>query len=163
MATRISEQKQDISIEVMTYAPFSSRVSARVIDMTIVGTLWFGFTQLLLAELRHLHSSQFLMDNFIMGIEGGVVVVYCLFYMPLFEYFGGTIGKRIIGIHLLDAGSLERPDFMNCFGRGLVYLVFCALLGIPAVLSCLGVLFTPKQQTWHDLISNVVAVKKIKL
>jgi uncharacterized RDD family membrane protein YckC len=163
MSTSISKRTKDVSIEVMTYAPFSSRVVARIIDMAIVALLWFAFTKLLILELKHLQSSQYLMDNFIDGIEGGVIVFYCIFYMPLLEYFGGTIGKRIMGIHLLDAGNLERPDFMNCFGRGLVYLVFCAMLGIPAVLSCIAVLFSAKKQTWHDLVSNVVAVKKIKL
>ncbi len=163
MATSISKRTQDFSIEVITYAPFSSRVIARVIDLAVIGIIWFAFTQLIILELKHLHSSQYLMNNFITGIEGGVVIFYCFFYMPIMEFFGGTVGKRVMGIHLLDAVTLQPPDFMNCFGRGLVYLVFCAMIGIPAVLSCMAVLYSAKKQTWHDLVSNVVAVKKIKL
>jgi uncharacterized RDD family membrane protein YckC len=82
--------------------------------------------------------------------------------MPVMEFLGGTVGKRIMGIHLLDASSLQPPDFMNCFGRGLAYLVLCVVI-VPAIISCLAVLYTPKKQAWHDFVSNVVAVKKVKL
>jgi len=83
-----------------------------------------------------------------------------LLYSPLMEATGGTVGKRLAGIRLVDDKTLETPDFRYCMARTWIYLVLFVLAILPSVISCLAVLVTHKRQAWHDKLSGTVVIKR---
>ena len=52
----------------------------------------------------------------------------------------------------------KSPRFLTCAARAWVYLVFIMLLIIPAIASCIFVLFNEKKMTFHDKMFNMVCV-----
>ena len=146
-------------METVTYASFTQRVFARLIDMVFVGAITFGVYLLMKNTIGANNENEALLQNMTYLVETSSVIIFCMIYYPVLEAFGGTIGKRIVGIKPLDEFTLQSPSLANCLGRGIIYMVFLALMVVPSIASCLGILWSPKQQTWHDKIAGVVVVK----
>jgi uncharacterized RDD family membrane protein YckC len=145
------------------YATFVQRVIARLIDMAVMLgiTLSINFIAIHYIRKSNIYNADYVIDQFMPFAEYGLpIILWALFYSPLLEATGGTIGKRMVGIKLVDEDTGGEAPFRNFFLRSWVYLVFIVLAMIPAVLSCLAYFVSDKKQTWHDKLASVICVRK---
>lgn len=75
-------------------------------------------------------------------------------YISMWVKYGGTPGKLLLGIAIVDAHTKEFPSFGQSVGRYCAYLVSALPLG----LGFLWMLWNDRKQCWHDLLSGTVVV-----
>lgn len=80
-----------------------------------------------------------------------------------FAYFEGTsgqtVGKRLCGIHVVDADTLEPGIGV---GRGLGRHLAHLLSAIVCLLGYFWMLWDPQKQTWHDKLVRTKVVRVLK-
>jgi uncharacterized RDD family membrane protein YckC len=146
------------------YATFWQRAAARIIDTAIIaGIVWF----IQYWAIDFIRSDQNQNEAFILlrvkqAMPAFGLIIWFLLYSPILESLGGTVGKRILRIQLVDEKTMSVPAFRLCSARSWLYMVFVVLLILPAIASCLAVFISPKKQTWHDQIVNVICIQKPK-
>jgi uncharacterized RDD family membrane protein YckC len=77
-----------------------------------------------------------------------------------FTYFhatsaGQSIGDRILGIRVLDAGTGRALPYVRAFTRALM----SSLSAIPLFLGYLWMLWEPRRRTWHDIVADSLVVR----
>lgn len=74
-------------------------------------------------------------------------------------YFSGTLGKKALGLALVDAKTFKKISIGQSVGRYFMMFVssFCFGLGLMAV----G--WNKKKQGWHDRVAGTRVVKKKEL
>ena len=154
---------RDADMEVRgMYANFWLRAAARLIDTVLMVAIAYGiyvsFIDLILRD--NPTNGQLIVDRLKDAVPALALMIWVLVYSPLMEATGGTLGKRIVGIRLVDDKTHETPDFRYCMARTWVYLVLFVLAIVPSIVSCLAVWVTPKRQTWHDKLTGMVVIKR---
>jgi uncharacterized RDD family membrane protein YckC len=111
----------------------------------------------------------FLIDGVIVGIPIGVIVavtqndtfgiLWLAVSLVYFAYFEGsqsgqTVGKRVLGIRVLDFAGGGPIGF----GRAALRTVGRILSQFICYLGYLWMLWDREKQTWHDKIANTVVV-----
>lgn len=96
--------------------------------------------------------------------EGTALLLTPLFMAVLFVYFavlngrGGTLGKRALGIEVVDG----KTGFPIGKGRGakreLVRIGLVWLFYIPGVIDGLRPLWNPRHQSWHDSMVDSIVI-----
>ncbi len=146
-------EEQPVELDVK-YAGFWLRVLAYLIDNLILG----GFLAVTLTVFRFAFALQG------QGQEGAVVFLYYLMGLPaVFLYFvllessemQATIGKRIVGIKVVDLNG-ERI----AFGQASVRFLAKALSNLTLGIGYLFVAFTRKKQALHDAVAGCFVVKR---
>jgi uncharacterized RDD family membrane protein YckC len=118
-------------------AGFWMRFAAALIDGVILGVI---STILQLG----LHTA-----GSVLGILVGLA-----YYTYLEGESGQTIGKRAVGIRVVDIGGGGAIGFSRAFLR----YIGRYLSAIPIFLGYFWMLWDPQKQTWHDKIANSVVV-----
>lgn len=118
-------------------------VGVRFVAALIDGVL-IGVVQFILAALIGRSVAQLL------------TVVLSIAYFGYFEGqpAGQTIGKRVMGIRVIDfttGGSLESS-------KALVRAVVRVVSGFACAIGFIWALFNKEKQTWHDLAAQTVVV-----
>jgi uncharacterized RDD family membrane protein YckC len=74
-----------------------------------------------------------------------------LFYAAALEAsrMQGTIGKRIVGIQVIDLAG-RRIGFRRALGRNLSKM----LSFLPAFIGCIAAFWSTTKQTWHDRVAK---------
>jgi uncharacterized RDD family membrane protein YckC len=94
------------------------------------------------------------------GINPGYQLLSWLLMLPYFVYFEGssgqTIGKKLMNIQVVDAGSLQ-PGIGT--GRAVGRYFGRILSSIPCGLGYLWMLWDGEKQTWHDKLATTKVVK----
>jgi len=87
----------------------------------------------------------------------GLQTLVALVYYSYFEgSTGQTIGKRALGIRVVDAGAGDgRPIG---FGRAAIRYLMSLVSGFALLLGYLWMLWDRERQTWHDKVSNAYVV-----
>jgi uncharacterized RDD family membrane protein YckC len=144
------------------YASFWLRVVARLVDTAIVLAVAYAIYYSFVGVIREDNTinADYIINNLKQAVPALALMIWVLVYSPIMEATGGTIGKRIVGIKLVDEKTLQTPDFRYCMARTWVYLVLVVLAVIPAVIACLAVFVSPKRQAWHDRLTGMVAIKR---
>lgn len=135
--------------EIKTYASFSYRFAAYVID----GIILFIANSIIFIPL-YFAGAQINPDDVIMEFDWFIVFRHPLFYFTGLLYFSimessqkmGTFGKRMQGIIVVT-----RKGKKISFGRALARN-FCRLFTTISIVGYLLPLFLKKKQTLHDLI-----------
>jgi len=144
------------------YANVWLRTAARAVDTALMVGLAYGiyyaFEGFILRN--NPDNGRYIVDNLKDAVPALALMIWVLVYSPLMEATGGTLGKRLVGIKLVDEKTLATPDFRYCMARTWVYLVLFCLAIVPSVVACLAVLVTPKRQAWHDKLTGMVAIKR---
>ncbi|GDX52069.1 hypothetical protein LBMAG27_11160 [Bacteroidota bacterium] len=143
------------------YASFFQRTIARLVDMGFITGLAIGTGYLAFNFIRQNTPDEaaYIIDGLKQALPAFGIMLWVTLYSPLMESTGGTIGKRIMGIKMAnDDAENKSPRFLTCAARAWVYLVFIMLLVIPAIASCIFVLFNDKNMTFHDKMFNMVCV-----
>lgn len=70
---------------------------------------------------------------------------------------GRTLGKRLVGLQVVDADSGQPPGFWRAFVR---YLIFGLLNGSGiGLIGVLWILFDDRNQAWHDKVASSVVIR----
>ncbi len=70
-----------------------------------------------------------------------------------------TIGKRALGIAVVDAGGRGRIGYRRAFLRWVTTSIFWAFWLVPGILDHLWPLRDSRRQTWHDKLAGSVVVR----
>ncbi len=89
--------------------------------------------------------------------ELGGFIVQFLYFVILWSKFGGTLGQRMLGLHVVDAATGQNIGLGRAIGRYIGYLisVFAIYIGL------IWVAFDPRKQGWHDKIASTFVVRKV--
>jgi len=112
----------------------------------------------------------FLIDTIILFVVYGIVwaitnevlasLVYLVLFFVYFSYFEGsesgqTLGKRALGIRVVDTGGGGALGF----GRALIRALSRILSQIPCYLGYFWMLWDDRKQTWHDKLASTAVVR----
>lgn len=149
------EEKQQL-------ATFLQRSVARIIDTAIVFGVAYAAQLLFVKFVRsdNTYNVDFIVKSIEQAMPAFALMVWVIIYSPLMESTGGTVGKRLMRIQLVDLNTRELPLFRMCMARSWIYLIFITLAIIPAVVSCLAFFISDYHQTWHDKLTNMICVRK---
>ena len=97
------------------YAPFYKRFFARIIDILIVYIITYllaiAYTKGSTTDFLHNPSETDSKANFY------CMFLYYLFYCPILDSKGGTIGKRILGIQIVSISTFENITLKQAHKR----------------------------------------------
>ncbi|WP_329140782.1 RDD family protein [Streptomyces sp. NBC_01476] len=142
------------------------RFAARVID-TVVAAVVVGAAAVPLGSAAYHHAKDkvdaakltgetvkvWLIDG-TTGTQLGAVLVVAVLAGLLLEVlptakWGRTLGKKLVGLHVLDIEAQQPPGFGASLRRWLTYVLLDLLvIGVAGVLWCL--FDRPWKQCWHD-------------
>ncbi|MBX7108155.1 MAG: RDD family protein [Chitinophagales bacterium] len=145
-------------------ASFLQRAIARTIDTAIIVGVAYGLQELAIRVIAgdNPYNVEFITSSLRQVTPAFGLMLWVLLYSPVMESTGGTIGKRIAGIRLVDLNTRKQPMFRMCAARSWIYLIFVVLAGIPAILSCFAYFISDYHQTWHDKLTNMICVRNNK-
>src|SRR5687768_16831049 len=93
------------------YANFWLRTAARLVDTSLmVGiayAIYYSFVGLILRD--NPTNGQLIVDRLEDAVPALSLMLWVLVYSPLMEATGGTLGKRLVGIRLVDEKTHETP------------------------------------------------------
>ena len=155
----MKEAEQEL--QPVKYASFFQRVIARLIDMALITGVTVGIGYLAFNFIRKdtPQDAAFIINGLTQALPALGIMLWVTLYSPILESTGGTLGKRIMGIKMVnDDDERKNVRFLTCAARAWVYLVFIMLLVLPAIASCLFVLFNDKKMAFHDKMFNMICV-----
>jgi uncharacterized RDD family membrane protein YckC len=80
-----------------------------------------------------------------------------LYSVLLWSQFGGTLGQRLLGLHVVDAATGQNISIARAIGRFVGYLISAFALDIGFIWAA----FDPRKQGWHDKIASTFVVRKV--
>ena len=83
------------------------------------------------------------------------LVVQLVYFSVLWSSFGGTVGQRMLGLHVVDAATGRNIGIGRAIGRYIGYLISAAVLLIGLIWAA----FDPRKQGWHDKVANSVVLQ----
>jgi uncharacterized RDD family membrane protein YckC len=137
-------------------ADFWRRLIAAFLDWVLIGILAAAVGELFGVEAPSPPS-----------VDGGVNVQFqpapgpfILVELAYFTYFhatsaGQSIGNKILGIRVLDAGTGRPLPYARAFVRALV----SDLSALALFLGYFWMLWEPRKRTWHDIVADSLVVK----
>jgi uncharacterized RDD family membrane protein YckC len=153
------------------YAGFWIRVLAAIIDLLIFGIPYF--VVIVVAEGTAIRSYFDCVNaNAAAGTVGicvspfvttfgyfelGGFIVQFLYFVILWSQFGGTLGQRMLGLHVVDAATGKNIGIGRAIGRYVGYLISAFALYIGLI----WVAFDSRKQGWHDKIASTFVVRKV--
>jgi len=75
----------------------------------------------------------------------------------LWSLFGGTLGQRMLGLHVVDAATGQNIGLGRSIGR---YVGF-VISGIALDIGFIWAAFDGRKQGWHDKIASTFVVRKV--
>ena len=136
---------------------FWRRLVAAFLDWLLVGILAAAIGQLFGVEIPT--PSSVAGDNGTLEFQPapGPFILVGLAYFTYFHatIAGQSIGNRIMGIRVLDAGTGRPLPYIRAFVRALV----SSLSALPFFLGFLWMLWEPRKRTWHDIVADSLVVR----
>lgn len=133
------------------FAGFWLRLVAVIIDVIILAVislpiLYFGYGQ-----------DYFLSDEMVKGpLDVFISYIFpIVFTVALWVKIGGTPGKRILGLRVVDEKTGQNVSVGQACLRYVAYLISA----LPLLLGYFWVAFDKRKKSWHDHISSTVVVK----
>ena len=149
----------------LKYAGFWIRFVARFIDGLILGIPFYA----LIAIVGGAAVSSVQVDPNTGAVTGGTAalfgsfaLIYLGFFVVTILYYailwggGGTLGQRLLGLHVVDANSGGHIGTGRGFLRVLGYFISAAVCSIGLIWAA----FDPRKQGWHDKIATTVVTRK---
>lgn len=126
-----------------------------LIDGILIGTPVYFVMQKLL--LRSFETGSYSSGN--MTITYMLPTVILLLYQILLEATGGTLGKRILGMKIVDAQG-NKPGIGRSLARNLLRIIDALPFAIPYLLGILLVAKTAAKQRLGDKAAGTFVVGK---
>jgi uncharacterized RDD family membrane protein YckC len=136
-------------------AGFWRRLAAAFLDGILVGVIAAAIGQLFGVEVPSPASTAGDTANF--QPAAGPFVLVGLVYFTYFHATsaGQSIGDKIMGIRVLDAGTGRSLPYVRAFVRALV----SSLSALPLFLGYFWMLWEPRKRTWHDIVADSLVVR----
>ncbi len=80
-----------------------------------------------------------------------------LYSVLLWSLFGGTLGQRMLGLHVVDAATGRNIGIGRSLGRYVGFVISAAVLYIGLIWAA----FDPRKQGWHDKMASTFVVRKV--
>jgi uncharacterized RDD family membrane protein YckC len=85
------------------------------------------------------------------------LVVELAYFVVLWSQFGGTLGQRMLGLHVVEAATGRNIGIGRAIGRFAGYVIS----GVALDIGFIWVAFDPQKQGWHDKIASTFVVRKV--
>ena len=94
-------------------ATFFQRAIARIIDTAIVFGTSYGLQEMAIYFINadNPYNVAFIVSSVKQAMPAFALMMWVLLYSPVLESLGGTIGKRIMRIRLVDLSTRQVPYF----------------------------------------------------
>jgi uncharacterized RDD family membrane protein YckC len=150
------------------YAGFWQRVVAHLLDVLPITLLVFGIAYNFLGfddawrtfrergGVRNVEAyEEYLIER---NIYRDIAFLIHVFYGALMESssWQATVGKRALGIRVVSIEG-KRLSFGAAFGRNIARW----LSALPLGYGFLRMLWSPRKQTWHDVIAKALVTQRI--
>jgi uncharacterized RDD family membrane protein YckC len=154
------------------YAGFWIRVGATIIDAIIVGVplliVFFIAEGSTISAYANCLNSAAATGALVTTCQGAFIsgigvfeliglAVELAYFVVLWSRFGGTLGQRMLGLHVVDAATGRNIGIGRAIGRFVGYVISGAALDIGFI----WVAFDPRKQGWHDKIASTFVVRKV--
>ncbi|MCS6916710.1 MAG: RDD family protein [Chitinophagales bacterium] len=152
---------QTVAEDERNLATFLQRAIARLVDTALVLAVAWLFQEVAIYFIRqgNVVNESYVITSIKQAMPALALILWVIVYSPVMESTGGTVGKRLMGIRLVELKSGRVPQFRIAAARAWIYLIFVVLFFVPAVLSCLAYFFSDYRQTWHDKLTGLICVK----
>lgn len=127
--------------EPLRTAGFGIRLAATLFDIFLLFAFVYG--PLMVMFGKNLGLLELLVD-----------LALIVFTVWMWQTRGGTPGKLLLGLRVVDAATLRPLSTRQAVGRYFAYL----LSSIPLCLGFLWIFFDPRHQAWHDKLSGSLVV-----
>ena len=151
--TRVSRLPGEHPASTARYAGFWRRLASQLLDLLVLVVGVFGalviisfFGTAVLSGDGGMESEHFATVEAIAVVVVGSIL---LLYFPMGNGLGGTPGKRIMGLRVVDQWG-NVPGVASGSGRSFVSVVSLLLLG----LGYLSMIWDERKQTWHDKVAG---------
>ncbi len=149
--------KQSFANNQFSYAGFFIRLLARLFDLS----LWFTILVLIVFFLDLGHKG--IRDLF---ISGSFVIIFlffidfldCLYLSLTTSFWGGSLGKLIAGLYVIDANGQKLSLFKTFFRYLVGYKAAALLFG----LGFFWIIKDRQKQGWHDQLTGSYVVYQRK-
>ena len=84
-------------------------------------------------------------------------LVELVYFVVLWSKFGGTLGQRMLGLHVVDAATGRNIGIGRAIGRFVGYVIS----GIALDIGFIWAAFDARKQGWHDKIASTFVVRKV--
>ncbi|MFT4287307.1 RDD family protein [Nocardioides sp.] len=142
-----------------SYAGVGSRFGAYLLDVAIGAVVWVPVYAIQLATLSDPYAT----------VSGGAVaavmvlsalgIVLSIVQWGLVATKGGSLGKLMVGIAIVDADTGRPIGWGRAFVRQLVLALLAAPCGIGLLIQPFVIPGHPRRQGWHDRAVNTVVVR----
>jgi uncharacterized RDD family membrane protein YckC len=136
-------------------AGFGLRFGGYIIDPVLGFIAGFVLSIMLYLVLLPDPYTQEELDNAQLAATIIVVVAYYT-YKWIADSMGGTVGKLIVGIRVVDETSLQPTGLGNGFVRTFVSF----FSGLPLGLGFLWAAWDKDGKTWHDKAASTIVIKR---
>jgi uncharacterized RDD family membrane protein YckC len=85
------------------------------------------------------------------------LVVELAYFVIMWSQFGGTLGQRMLGLHVVDAATGRNIGIGRAIGRFVGYVIS----GFALDIGFIWVAFDARKQGWHDKIASTFVVRKV--
>ncbi len=137
-----------VSMNDFEKASVNKRVIAFFLDMAIGVPLALVLNAIL---------EQFLFNKIIFSITSNLLFSTCYYVIPTFLY-GKTIGKKLLGLEVIDFKG-EKRNFFQIFFRETIAKF---ISGIVLFLGYIWFRFQKDHRAWHDLMARTIVVQTYK-
>jgi uncharacterized RDD family membrane protein YckC len=140
------------------YASWGSRVGAYLLDVLVIAVPLIGIVVVALAAGNPDDEND--SSWAVVGIAylGTIVVPFVYFTLMHGRESGQTLGKKWVGIRVVDGSSGTSIGYGRAFGRYAITFVFSIFI-IPLLLDYLWPLWDQKNQALHDKVVGSVVVR----
>jgi len=136
-------------------ASFGSRVAATLIDAVILTLIFVALAIVIFVPVVLIDRNSEVLAGLASLVLFAVATAAFVAYAALEGgRRGQTIGKRLMGIRVIDYGTGAPIGIGRAILRGIIR----QLGGIPLYLGWLWMLWDPERQGWHDKVANDLVV-----
>ena len=140
------------------FGGFWIRVVARIIDTIPILAVDYILYQLFGADVSYTeYRNNVEYEDMWTAYDGLSIIVGLIILLINYGYltsrYGGTIGKMIFGLHVVNKNG-DHLSFFKCFLRFIAYIP-SSILNIGFIM----VAFTPKKQGLHDILCKTYVTK----
>lgn len=144
-----------LAVSATLYAGFWARVLARFIDNLV---LWVAAW---IVQLMFFGASYWLKrlgteDASLVQLTGAILFlgIDFTYFVAAHRRYGTTIGKRALGIYVIDFGTGARISLGQSIGRYVATWLSSVVLGIGFLVAA----FHPQKRALHDLLAGTACV-----
>lgn len=137
------------------FASIGQRFIAFFVDAIILNILFF-FVSLAMFDGNSVTLGVFLGFSFNTPLERVTSLIFWLYFVLFTFFWGATLGKKFMGIKVVDVSTSNKPDFIKVIVREVAGKFISAIV---IGLGFIWILFDKKKQGWHDKMANTFVVK----